>query len=512
MTKAKRYSPYTMLFHLINLVRNAFFFVIYLYVVMAGSESAFIKYGRMAFLIIVGLTLFSIIYKWVTHKYKLDDHSFHLYKGLFSKTEQTIPFSKIENINRHTSFLHRVFKRTSIHFEIAMTGENANIKFEVLSKAEAEQMEAHVKRATHEELEDWNQQSHDPNDEEEHPGDLDQERTIHFQPTKRDILKASVTSLSFLVLIPIIGSFYFKINDLFHVEDTAEGLINKLANSWWIVAVIVIVLIVASTIFGLIRTYLKYGKYEIASDANHIYIKRGVIDETAFSISKDKVQAIEMEQSMIKRLLGLAEVKLTSAGGLRSGEDALEKNTLYPFLPVNKAYEMISDMLPSYTITTEMTRLPTKSLWVRILRPSWFWFLATGALFYFKPAIFNIEPSWIIVSATLLVYLLIARLFDFFHTRYAINDQFIQLKKGAFTTSLFVSKREKVIKAKITRNIIQKRLGLASIEITNRGNPVRHSGMDDVPIELAHSFLQWYRGREDDINVEKQPYSGETCS
>ncbi|PAE14511.1 hypothetical protein CHH91_19075, partial [Virgibacillus sp. 7505] len=62
--------------------------------------------------------------------------------------------------------------------------------------------------------------------------------------------------------------------------------------------------------------------------------------------------------------------------------------------------------------------------------------------------------------------------------------------------------REKVIKAKITRNILQKRLGLASIETTNRGNPVRHSGINDVPVELAHSFLQWYRGRKNDITVE----------
>ena len=36
------------------------------------------------------------------------------------------------------------------------------------------------------------------------------------------------------------------------------------------------------------RFYPFGGKYEISSDANYIYITKGMIDETAFSISKEK--------------------------------------------------------------------------------------------------------------------------------------------------------------------------------------------------------------------------------
>ncbi|MDV2686973.1 PH domain-containing protein, partial [Alkalihalophilus lindianensis] len=104
-----------------------------------------------------------------------------------------------------------------------------------------------------------------------------------------------------------------------------------------------------------------------------IYINKGVIDETAFSIAKDKVQAIAIEQSFTKRLFGLAEVKLTSAGSLSLEEDASDINSLYPFLPVRRAYEMVSEILPAYEVTLEMKRLPRKSLWARLLRPSWLW-------------------------------------------------------------------------------------------------------------------------------------------
>ncbi len=513
MTRIKRYSPLVMLFGLGKLVRNSFFFVIYLYVIKAGSTSVFIKYGRMVFLFVVGWTFVSIIYKWFTHKYELDHQSFHLYKGLFSKSEQTIPFSKIQNVNRHTTIFHRMFKMTSIHFETGVQDEGATIKFDVISQTEAERMEAYVKNASRSKPAGLRHEVHDEGlkDEQqdrtsENPGVVipqeDPNRTIHFESTKKDIFKASFTSFSFLALIPLIGSLYYKVDEIFHLEDATGGLFKQLISSWWMMTILVTVIVIASAAFGIMRTYLKYGKYKISSDLSHIYITRGIIDETSFSISKEKVQAIEIKQSMIKRLLGLAEVKLRSAGSLSLGEETLEINTLYPFLPVNKAYEMVSDILPSYTITQEMIRLPKSSLWVRILSPSWFWLIATIVLYYFKPVIWKVEQTWIVLSAALLVCILLARLLDFFHTSYVMNGQFIQFKTGAFTTSLFVSKREKVIEVKMTRNIVQKWLGLASIETINRGKPVHHSSIDDVPVELANSFLQWYANRKNDIRVE----------
>ncbi|MBO0993198.1 PH domain-containing protein [Bacillus sp. SD088] len=494
----RRYSPFVMLFDLGKLLRNSLVFVFYLYVLKTGSESSFIKYGRMVFLVVVGLMFFSTIYKWFTHKYKLDNQAFHLYKGLFNKSERTIPFSKIQNIHHRTSFIHRIFHLTSVRFETAMTDEDANIKFEVISQTEAERIEAHLKSAD-QEIEDQNHEFDDSEVEVKHP---ESNRTIHFQATKKDILKASFSSLSFLVLIPLIGSFYYKINEVFHVEGTAQGFFEKLISSWWIMTIIVIVLVIASATFGVVRTYLKYGKYEISSDSNLIYITRGVIDETAFSISKEKVQAIEITQSLMKRLLGLAEVKLTSAGNLRSEEDTLEVNTLYPFLPVNKAYKMVSEILPSYAITQEMIRLPKKSLWARLLRPSWLWIIATGVLYYFKPTILDVEQAWMVLSTILLICIVVSRWLNFNHTRYVINDQFIQFKEGALTTSLFVSKREKVIEVKVTRNLIQKMLGLASIGTINRGRPVHHSGVNDVPVELANTLFKWYMKRNNEIHVE----------
>ncbi|MFF2448825.1 PH domain-containing protein [Neobacillus sp. NPDC058068] len=497
MIPAKRYHPLLMLFDLWSVLKNNFFIFIFLFVIKARSQSPFILYGRILFFIVFGVAFIYIILKWFTHKYELDGRSFHLYKGIFNKSERTIPFSKIQNVNRHTSLFHRLFKVTSISFETGMTGEEAAVKFEVVSQLESLRMEQHI-------TSEVNDNAMNLSPSEIAVKKVDSIRIIHFKPMKKDILKASFTSLSFLVFIPFLLSIYSKIDEILHLEKETEGIFFYIISSWWIVTTIVVVLIMASVAFGIARAFIKYGKYEISSDQNRIYITKGVIDETAFSIAKEKVQAIEIKQSILKRLLGLAEVKLTSAGSLSFGEETLEINSLYPFLPVQRAYEMVSEILPTYEVTPKMKRLPKKSLWVRLFSPSWIWVIATAVLFYFRPAVLGVGQAWWILSAALLLIIIVIRWLDFIHTKYILNDRFIQHKTGSLTTSLFVSKREKVIEVKVTRSIFQKWLGLASIETINRAKPIQHNGIEDVPVEFADSFYKWYMGRRNEIEIENE--------
>ena len=500
MTEAKRHHPLTMVWKLWKLAKFSFVIAMYLFVIKYGSDSTFLKYGRIAFFLFVGGAVLVILLLWLTHKYKLDDASFHLYEGVFTKSARTIPFAKIQNVNRRTTLFHRLCNVTSIRFETGLTGEEAAVEFEVISLAEADAMEKHAASPV-------------PDDEpaavqngeaaaESQASAVHPRRTVHFKPTRKDIVRASFTSLSFLLFIPLLASAYSKIDQIFHVEREAKGLFSILKDSWWIAAILIVVLVAASVAFGMIRTFVKYGKYEISSDPERIYITKGMVDETVFSIAKQRVQAVEITQSVLKRLLGVAEVKLTSAGGLGDGEDKLEISSLYPFLPVQRAYEMISEMLPAYEVTREMNRLPGKSLWIRMLRPSWLWILSTAALFYFKPRLLGFEQTWWVVSGALLIWIFVSRWLDFTNTRYVLKDNFIQFQTGSLTTALFVSKREKIIEVKVTRSLFQKWLGLASVGTINRAKPVRHAGIDDAPAELAESFVKWYMGRRKEIKVE----------
>src|SRR5699024_9122946 len=164
----------------------------------------------------------------------------------------------------HTSFFHLLFKMTSIHYETAIEGENATVKFEVISPKDAEQMEEHLKNID-QNTTDVDQEHVNSNPENAH---RDPDRVIHFQPTTRDTLKASFTSLSFLVLIPLIGSLYYSLDEFFHIKGVAKDFFEWTIGSWWVITMIASALLLASIAFGIIRTFLKYGKYEISSDTH----------------------------------------------------------------------------------------------------------------------------------------------------------------------------------------------------------------------------------------------------
>lgn len=495
MNDLKKYNPLIILWDIWHFIKNTFFFFVYFFIIKHDSVSPLVKYGRIACLVIFGLTMISLILKWFTTKYQLDDVSFHIYKGIFNKSERTIPFSKIQNVQRRTSFFHRIFGITSITFETGLTGADAAVEFEVLSKQEADTLEAALtKPVENEEIEAKEDLASDKQIQKALP------RRIHFAPTRKDMLKASFTSLSFIVLIPLLLSLYFKLTEIFKLEEKAEGLIVSLMGTWWVIALIGLILILASISFGIVSTFLKYGRYEISDDEQRIYINKGVVDESVFAISKNRVQAIEINQSFTKRMLGLAEIKLISAGSI--GEETLEQSSLYPFLPVKKAYQMIGELLPSYEVTQTMDRLPKKSFWIRILKPSWFWVIATIALFYFKPEILKIEQTWWILSAALLLFIVFVRLLDYFNTAYRINGKFIQFKTGGLATSVFISKREKIVEVNITRTKFQQFLGLASIGTINHAKPFHHAGVKDIPVDQAASFYTWYANRVNEIEIK----------
>lgn len=510
MNDTKRQHPLAMLWSVWKLVKNSFAFIVFLFILRQGSASNWIMYGRAAFYVTMTFSVIAIIWGWFTLRYTAEDKAFQIYSGVFNRTRRTIPFTKIQNVNRHTSLFHRLFRVTSIRFETGIKGEDATFQLQVVSLSESDRLEkivaGHMSEAdaTSDVMEQHVDSENLPENitmEEDTPVPVKEEleRTIHYQSTRKDIFKASFTSLSFLVLIPILGSLYSSIKDFFPDEKVTESIVLTWLDTWWITALIITGLIAVSITLGIIRTFVKYGDFQISSDRKRIYITKGMLEQTAFSILKERVQAVKITQSPMKRLLGLAEVELTTAGGL--GESDQEVNSLYPFLPVKQAYGMISEILPSYQVTEEMQKLPRKSLWLRMLIPSWVWIIATGLLFYFKPVILGQHQAWWMISVILLLWVVICRLADFFHTRYVLNQNFIQLRTGALTSTLYISKREKVIEVQITRNVLQRWFGVASIQTVNRAKPVLHHNVNDISLEAVEAFQLWYMERSQNVQI-----------
>lgn len=486
----KRYHPASILFDFAAIVKN-YAILAFVVVVNIGSDSWLARLGRILLVLSIILTISASMVKWVSRKYMADEMAFHIVSGIFEKTERTVYYDKIQNVQRHTTFLHKLFGMTSITFETGTSGMNSNVKFDAVKRSEADRLEQAVK--------EFMQPESGAAQSEDQIVPDNPKRVVHFTPSRKDTIKASFTSFSFLVILLVGASIFSKLNQLFDVEDYVEGWLASFLTSGWMIAGVSLVLLILALTIGVVWTFVKYGRYEIASDEERIYISKGVLNETVFSIAKKRVQAVEITQSFIKRILGLAEVKLISAGDL--GDDENEVSTLYPFLPVKRAYPMIAELLPDYEVIPDTKRLPQKSLTVRLVKPYWFWFIVTSLLAYFRPEIFNLQLGWAIVSIAFLIVLVISRILSYWNTSYAMKGQFIQLSQGTFEKTTFLSRRDKIIEVSVKRTQLQQWVGLGSIGLINRAKPVRHEMLEDMPIEEARQFVRWYAERTNDVQL-----------
>ncbi|MDN7228406.1 PH domain-containing protein [Planococcus sp. N064] len=470
------------LFQLVSLVKGSVFVIFYLFILKAGSNSAFILTLKGLFIAFLIFSVIKIFLNWVYTRYEISETAVTLYLGIFVKHQRNVELKRIQNVQQTTNFLHRMLKLTSLTLETGTTGEEAAVKFPVLSHAEADRIKGLVEEAKRVHAEPPNSVAEE---EAIAPPPLP-ERKVHFTAGTKDLVKAAFTSLSMFAIFPILFSLYFQFDDFFNLDETSQSVFAFFASRLWLLVPVLAAALLLSAVIGFITTYSKYGKFVISADEQRIYIRKGVFTETQFSIRKDKVQAIKIEQPFLKRLLGMAEVKLVSAGSV--GDDDAEINSLFPFLPVKEAYRLVEELLPQYRIAGSMEALPKSALWLRLLRPYYFWVAATVALAVFK-------TEWLWLSAPLLVIFIVARFLEYRYTRYSLTERFIQIRTGAFSANTLLTKRVKVQEIQVTHSWLQRKFGVSSLHFHNRSKPLLATELKDVPRETGAKFYGWFKDR-----------------
>ncbi|RLL43732.1 hypothetical protein D8M04_12475 [Oceanobacillus piezotolerans] len=495
-----RYHPLTMVFQIYQLVKNSFLIALFLFVIKRDSAFWLFEYGRYVFVIAMLLSLVYIVVSWIVEKYEWKDQTFYIYKGIFVKHTSIIPFSKVQNVTKKTTFFHKVIGLTSLTLETAMDGNDDAIRFPVLSKEKADYLVELVQSGDHpQNIEEVSSETAESTQQKQEAAD----RVIHFTPSRNDLWRASFTSLSFLAIIPIVLGLIENIGPLLPDTDLFEGIFQVLLdNKGLLVGVIVLTAMLAAG-FGVVRTFIRYGKYEISSNSTHIFIDRGVLDESSFMIEKEKIQGLEMHQTWLKRIFGLVEVKLISSANTDNKDGSVSVNSLYPFLPLNKAYQLIEEVLPIYQLNNELQRLPKQALWLKLCRPSWIWILATIGLGIFKPNFLQIQQAWWILSLVILFVIILHRILDYMHTRYAVTSDQVQWWHGGLTSRMFITKRKKVIELTYSQTRLQKYFQVASITTVNRSNPPHMETLDDIPVEYGQAIENWYLKRQEDVLLEK---------
>ncbi|WP_144549647.1 PH domain-containing protein [Bacillus sp. X1(2014)] len=468
----KRHHPAIIVVEIVKLIKNSIWFFLFLFVLKSSSTANWVIWGRYLFLLATLWGVISIFLRWFFHRYEIGRDSIVLYEGVFVKKQRTFALERVHNHTSSTTFVHQWFGLTSLTLDTGTSGENASAEFPVITNEEKERIIILL------------QQKQDSTEASEE-GILvpSEERKIHFRSTKKDLIKASFTSLSFLAIFPLLGAIYTNLADYFQIEETAESALDYLLIHWWMIIVLFVLALGLSVGIGFMKTTWKYGNYVISDDSERIYIEKGVGNNISFSIPKHRVQAIIVEQTILKRMLGLASIKLISAGGFE--EENQETSSLYPFMPKQEAYRVLHSILPDYRIEEQMERFPMKVLWLKLLHPYYLTILAVIGLWIFK-------PGWLWLAAIVFVISVFLRILDYWFTSYLREGNTVQIRKGGLTNETFVTHRERIQQITVKHNWLQRRFGVATLLFTNKAKPTHDTKIYGVSKKEAETFYAWY--------------------
>ncbi|RKQ30250.1 PH domain-containing protein [Oceanobacillus halophilus] len=478
----RKLHPLWMFAEFLKSIKGLFFFFIFLSVVLGfSSHSIFSIYGFIGICLFLCYQIVSILLEWKHFGYSIQDDELFIKKGRFLTIKRYFPINRIQSLNQSTPFFHRLFGLTSLLIDAGSSDKDSSIKLEMISIQDANDIKKQLSKLGNGTI-DITEEDH--TNEETALEDTKQKLKKHYEISVKEILVASLTSLRLLFFLTLVYSVYSEISHFFSIDQYVDQFIDIFLSSWFLTITGIVLLLVLSMLYGVLKTYIQYGGFTVASDSNHIYIAKGKINTTYSSIAKDRIQALTMNSSFVHKLLHIVQVKMISATDTED-EVIQASNVLFPFIHKYRARNLIAEVTQEFHIKNNMMRIPRSSILVKLLRTMILWLLIPVFLYYFYPGFWYIAT--IIFALTIL-----SQIVSGLYSSYSINGSFMQIEKGALSTKFFITNRDKIERLIVTETAIQRKLGLASMKIISRAKPTKTTTIHDIPKEAANRYYEWY--------------------
>lgn len=289
----------------------------------------------------------------------------------------------------------------------------------------------------------------------------------------------------------------------------------------------------ATWVIGLLVVMLSYGRFSARRRGTRIEVERGLLAREFSGIDIERVQSVEIRQSLIRRLIGYCELSLgriDTAAEQNSGNNNSKANTrglvIHPFVKVDRVDEIIDGLAPELADRprhVERASLPKPALRRALLRRCvWFnWALwATVAIgicwaalmlavdngaIRFSTAAAQAQygrfmagslAAVIVICVIVTVARGVSAVLWARHSGYVWNRSYLLVHNDGLSTSTSIIPRQKIQSASTRSNPFQRRLSLTTLRaVTAAGTRSTTTRLVDVPADQAAAYLDWLKPR-----------------
>jgi putative membrane protein len=234
-----------------------------------------------------------------------------------------------------------------------------------------------------------------------------------------------------------------------------------------------------------VGTYLiRYGRYQLVKTGNLFTKAHGILRYRSASLTRERVQALKLEEGLLRRWFGLADLWIDSGGDRARVDDKKKREPFVPVARAPEAYSLVGEVLPDLAnaqpewkrVSPKAIMRGTRKLWLLIL------FLLLG----------NVAPlgwfSLVFLPAFPLAYFLNLKWYQ--NRGYWFDDRYLVSRKGWFNRETLYLPIQVVQNVSITQNPFDRRLGLATIAVDTAGQSNTGGGavISNLPLDSARQL------------------------
>jgi len=315
------------------------------------GDAGFLVVG--AVLVVLGLV--SRALAWWQFRYEVTDRELRVRSGLLNKQERLVPLERVQAVDVDETPLQRLFGVVGVRVETAAGGAGApDVRLEAVTRAEADRLRRRLVASG---------RPAEPPLAAEAAGaagaDGASGPAAWTVPTARgavegelirrlsagELLAAGATSGRIGPALALVG-FAFQLVDDVLPETIWEDLVRS-APMWslrWLISLAVVVG-VGSWLLAIVSTVLTFGGFELRRDGERLLVAHGLLERRRRSIPVGRIQAVSLQEGMLRRPFGLAALRFESAG---YGRDSAESGVLWPLLRRGEADGLLRAAAPVF--------------------------------------------------------------------------------------------------------------------------------------------------------------------
>jgi len=400
--------------------------------------------------------------------FKIEGDQFLVKKGVIKKSNLSIAFERIQNINFKQNIVQQVINVTQVEIETA-GAKTAEVSIKALSREQAEAMKAfimsHQVESNHEAIETIDQ--------------TDSKPIVLLKIALSDLFKVSLTE-NHLRSLAILLSLFFSLG--YQFEEIAERMeldtkldtflqenTTAVLGSIYLISMIVIFLLIVAVLVSTVRTFLTHFDLKVLIRNKALEISQGLLTKRNFILKKEKVQYIVISTNPLKRLLGIYNIlfRQASSGGSDKtkkqkqirivGSKASQNEQLKTVLFDNKEAESLESHWPDKFYIVIMA-----------LRTSLFW--ACFNIFLY----FNVEIFYVVLINAIGVPLAVGLIWLKYKKSYFKVDREMLIKSaGQIETHIIYFEFHKLQGLKVRQSIFQKRRGVVNLVLQTSSGKIQ---------------------------------------